>query len=99
MPILVPVGRPGLGEESEGEGDVGESGLARAGAGLPFDGDAVFEAGEFVFVLLEELDEDSLVCAVLVVTVVKESASEVVLAGESAVEEASKAAPGVWPGK
>ena len=102
IPILVAVGKPGSEEEAVGaevEGDVVESGSAESDAELPFDGDAVFEAGEFVFVLLEELDEDSLLCAVLVVEVVEESVCDVVLAGEIVVEEPSNAALGVCPGK
>lgn len=102
MPILVLVGRPGLEEESTGpevEGELVESGSAEAGAGLPFDGVAVFEVGDFVLALLEELDEESLVCAVPVGEVVEKSVSEVVLAGNIAVEGPSNAAPGVCPGK
>ena len=96
------MGRPASEEELAGagvEGDVVESGSAGLDAELPFDGDAVLEAGEFVLVLLEELDEGPLLCVALVVEVLEESVSELVLSDERVVEEPPNAALGVCPGK
>lgn len=105
IPILVPVGRPGSAEEELVRvgvgGDVVESGLAGLLDELPLDGDAVLKAGMFVFVfvLVEELGEDPVLCVVLVVGVVEESVSELALTNVIVVGEPPNAALGVCPEK
>ncbi len=102
MPILAPVERPASERELAGAGVGGgvvEAGSAGLDAELPLDGDAVFEAGEFMFVVIEELDEDPVLCVALVVEVLEESTFELVLADGIVVEEAPLAALGVCPGK